>query len=173
MIKEEVEVNVKDLDTVLSYKNDMVIHKFLESYSISFEEAEDLFLETKRWLWFCAKTTQNRLNGEKVVPLLIHKELTFLDEMWHTFILFTKDYSEFCKKNFGFYVHHAPTTKDEKDKSLAEKETDLDQFKKKVVRETRSQYEFVFDILGRETLIKWYYTYPEKYTTEFIKKVRT
>ncbi len=31
-----------------------------------------------------------------------------VDEVWHAFILFTIDYTRFCKDVFGFYLHHVP-----------------------------------------------------------------
>ena len=31
-----------------------------------------------------------------------------VDEVWHTFILFTKDYTVFCLEVFGFFLHHEP-----------------------------------------------------------------
>ncbi len=31
-----------------------------------------------------------------------------IDEAWHRFILFTKDYHEFCNRFFGKYIHHGP-----------------------------------------------------------------
>ncbi|MGI0036892.1 MAG: glycine-rich domain-containing protein [Nitrososphaera sp.] len=31
-----------------------------------------------------------------------------IDEIWHTFILFTKEYQEFCKMLVGEYIHHEP-----------------------------------------------------------------
>ena len=33
-----------------------------------------------------------------------------VDAFWHTFILFTPQYSEFCASAYGFYVHHQPHT---------------------------------------------------------------
>ena len=33
-----------------------------------------------------------------------------VDEVWHAFILFTMDYTQFTKQVFGRYVHHAPVT---------------------------------------------------------------
>lgn len=32
------------------------------------------------------------------------------DDLWHTFILFTKDYREFCEKSFGKIIDHEPHT---------------------------------------------------------------
>jgi hypothetical protein len=31
-----------------------------------------------------------------------------IDEIWHTFILFTKEYQEFCNMLVGEYIHHEP-----------------------------------------------------------------
>ena len=34
-----------------------------------------------------------------------------IDELWHTLILFCKEYHEFSTKIFGKYLHHSPNTK--------------------------------------------------------------
>ena len=31
-----------------------------------------------------------------------------VDDLWHEFILYTRDYQRFCKKAFGAYMHHTP-----------------------------------------------------------------
>jgi len=31
-----------------------------------------------------------------------------IDEVWHSFILFTFEYQHFCKQVFGKFIHHAP-----------------------------------------------------------------
>jgi hypothetical protein len=33
-----------------------------------------------------------------------------VDEVWHAFILFTKDYADFCRSVFGEFIHHVPRT---------------------------------------------------------------
>jgi hypothetical protein len=33
-----------------------------------------------------------------------------VDEVWHTHILFTRDYSRFCGNVFGGFIHHNPIT---------------------------------------------------------------
>lgn len=33
-----------------------------------------------------------------------------VDEIWHTFILFMRDYADFCNEVFGRFIHHQPTT---------------------------------------------------------------
>jgi hypothetical protein len=38
-----------------------------------------------------------------------------VDEFWHTFILHTQAYMEWCQRTFGFFVHHTPTLPEEKE----------------------------------------------------------
>ncbi len=33
-----------------------------------------------------------------------------VDEVWHAFILFTKEYAAFCQAAFGEFIHHIPRT---------------------------------------------------------------
>jgi len=45
-----------------------------------------------------------------------------VDEVWHDFILFTKDYALFCQATFGEFIHHVPrTSRDESPPVGAEK----------------------------------------------------
>lgn len=31
-----------------------------------------------------------------------------VDNLWHTFLLFTKEYAAFCRDHAGFFIHHVP-----------------------------------------------------------------
>ena len=33
-----------------------------------------------------------------------------VDEVWHTFILFTREYAHFCEEVYGTFIHHNPYT---------------------------------------------------------------
>jgi hypothetical protein len=33
------------------------------------------------------------------------------DDLWHEFILYTRDYNDFCKKAFGQFLHHTPAVR--------------------------------------------------------------
>jgi hypothetical protein len=33
-----------------------------------------------------------------------------VDEVWHSFILFTREYAAFCQEAFGQFIHHVPRT---------------------------------------------------------------
>lgn len=37
-----------------------------------------------------------------------------VDNLWHAFILFTKEYAKFCNTCAGRFLHHVPNTKDQK-----------------------------------------------------------
>ena len=41
-----------------------------------------------------------------------------VDNLWHTFILFTKEYAQFCNKFAGKFIHHVPVTEDSVDDKL-------------------------------------------------------
>ena len=64
-----------------------------------------LFKQGLKWLWYCNHPNTKGYSSIDTSLLLI------LDEVWHTFILYTKDYSQFCLEYFGRYIHHAPTTR--------------------------------------------------------------
>jgi hypothetical protein len=37
-----------------------------------------------------------------------------VDEVWHAFLLFTREYEAFCRNAVGFFVHHVPSASDRK-----------------------------------------------------------
>jgi len=38
----------------------------------------------------------------------MHAPSAEVDEFWHAFLLFTREYHEFCQRHFGKFVHHVP-----------------------------------------------------------------
>ncbi len=173
-IEDRREINVSKpippLEEVLAYKNEDVIYKFLENYDIDYEIAEDIFNETKKWLWLCAKSMEMNFDKteEEKFYLFIDESMLIIDEMWHTFVLFTNDYLRFCKSNFGQFLHHAPTTKSQKDSMQERYQKDRKAVLEEAKLKTRNQYSFIYDALGEkmgeETLNKWYKTYAQRFT---------
>src|SRR5262245_15022848 len=94
------------LEEALDYENEDVIHRFRTLYDMEFHEAEDIFHETKKWLWLIRQPDSP--------PLAIVDGMLILDEMWHNFVLFTREYATYCHERFGRYLHHAPSTHQEK-----------------------------------------------------------
>ena len=65
----------------------------------SAEEAEALFDEVKRYL------VLSRSDRERIYAMHSLR----IDDVWHQFILYTKEYAQFCQTYFGGYIHHAPS----------------------------------------------------------------
>jgi hypothetical protein len=155
-------LSVKPLDEVLRYQNDEVVHRYVVDHEVSRADADEIFLETKRWLWLCASEMAAAPDGiGNRIPLL--SEARVLDLMWHTFLLFTRDYADFCQKYFGFYVHHHPRTRVEKeawDRRIAEDAPAAIAERRKLLREG---YELVCDRLGQATLKKWCEDFPARF----------
>jgi hypothetical protein len=79
-----------------SYQNPELILRIMEKGNYSQAQAEELFEKTKQFLALSG-------NGTRKSPT---KEV---DLAWHEFILFTRDYAQFCEKYFGTFIHHIPT----------------------------------------------------------------
>lgn len=163
---------IATLDEVLAYSNEDVIYKFLEYWDVSFEEASDYFQEMKKWLWLSADSIAHESEGEQRRELGITFSMTLLDEMWHTFILFTMEYRQFCKQYFGFYLNHAPTTKAQKDQAKIDFENDAEAMIAKAEAENAIQFSYIYDKLGAETLSKWYSDWTDKITVEYLSSIR-
>lgn len=60
---------------------------------------EDLVFDALReWFHVC------RLAGQHFVSM----PSQVVDDAWHTFILFTRSYGEFCRRGLGRFLHHTP-----------------------------------------------------------------
>ena len=73
-------------------------------------EINECIIEFKKYIAlviinrFSFSTNQN---GKIIVAMTNN----IIDELWHTLILFSKEYHEFSTKIFGKYLHHSPNTK--------------------------------------------------------------
>lgn len=84
------------LDRVLAYQNAEFVERLKDKLSLTHEEAGVLFVDMKKFLYMSA----NR-HGQWSPPPQI-------DVAWHEFVLYTKDYANFCSKMFGRFMHHIP-----------------------------------------------------------------
>jgi hypothetical protein len=81
-------------------------------------EAEALFTEVKRFLILAQG------DDTKKWTMYSHR----IDECWHQFILFTREYFEFCQRYFGRYVPHRPSNAPETSSSNPGRETSFEEF---------------------------------------------
>ncbi len=89
----------------LSFENPDIVTKFCEEHSIDEITGNQYFQEVKKFLYLCANTT------DRLAPS------AELDKIWHTFILFTKEYRQYCQQFLGKFIDHVPEVK--KDTSVA------------------------------------------------------
>ena len=133
------------LKEVLGYCHPGVLRRYAKEHDASPEEAEEVFWEMLKFLYLSYRAATN---GPDQFACAVSAEIEKIDWMWHTFLLFTLDYGEFCDRYFGFFLHHVPN----EDEEGKEEEVDED-----VVRgEIQRQLGFVYDVLGEKTLTTWY-----------------
>lgn len=156
---------VRPLAEVLRYRHIEVIRRFREQFPVSEREAHSIFRETKKWLWLCATSpTPGRL--------AVTDQILVIDEMWHTFLMYTQDYHAFCLRAFGKFLHHVPTTEAEKARQRRRMQTYPERVAHEVETETRWQCGLIAERLGEATLRKWYLDYPKRYSPARLRRLR-
>lgn len=83
------------------YKNQKVVAYFCHHHpELTLDDGQLLFEDLLSWLWLNTLRKKQGKNTYLFGPLLI------LDELWHAFILHTRDYMDFTMNYFGEYIHH-------------------------------------------------------------------
>jgi len=84
----------------LAYQAPFLIEKLLKERIVETpEEGEALFAEVKRYMVLV------RSDNTKIWKMYSLR----VDEVWHQFILFTREYMDFCQRFFGGYIPHSPS----------------------------------------------------------------
>lgn len=149
------------LSELMQYRNEDVLSRFTDLMDVTDEEAEDIFAETKKFLFICRQP-----------GVFIPDELLIVDEMWHNFILFTKEYQDFCAFYFGGYLHHTPATKAAKTQHREELAADATAVKNAFNEKLARLMSVTYDELGPDTVVKWFQHYPTRYSKQAIKNLR-
>jgi hypothetical protein len=155
----------RSLAAALAYRNRHVVDRFLGEYPLSRAEGEDVFRETKRWMWLCAKSGHSG-------ALSVTPSMMVIDEMWHAFILFTVDYASYCDKHMGRMIHHVPTTHTESARFFKRLREDRDSLAEDLGVSRRRQYEIVAEYLGNRILKKWYVDFAKRYPPSKLARLR-
>lgn len=98
------------------------------SISLAHEQLEMLSAIERTDLWFVAERLERKglLSAAEIPQTILefkrfmalvglgHRGLEMaspkVDEVWHAFILFTREYAAFCQDVFGEFIHHVPRT---------------------------------------------------------------
>jgi hypothetical protein len=131
------------LDDVLAYRHPGVVRRYLKEHGGTQAEAEELFRETLKWLSLCDRA------ADEGFACAMTPELERVDWMWHAFVLFTRDYAEFCHRHFSRFIHHVPEDEGEAGGSASESAEEASS-------RLERQFGYVYDVLGEETLRVWY-----------------
>jgi hypothetical protein len=87
---------MKPASEILAYRHDRLLHRHSMDYGVSIEESGRCFNALKEFLIVCALKPGYKVTSDPI------------DRMWHTFLLFTRDYKNFCEENLGMFINHEP-----------------------------------------------------------------
>lgn len=138
----------KNVYKILDYKNQKVISRYQIDFPSSKLQPEEAFSELMKYIFLCHihldDKESNPENESLQFSCVMHTEMSDIDNMWHTFLLFTKDYQEFCQNYLGNFFHHEP---------LSEANSLLpDNYEMELVR----YLSYINNKFGEATLIKWF-----------------
>ncbi len=77
-----------------------IIKRMQREHDFTYEKASAILDETLVYMHACERDTTG------IGPSLI------VDIGWHTFILYTREYAEYCAVAFGHFLHHDPTDRE-------------------------------------------------------------
>jgi len=136
------------LETILEYKHPDVIKRYHQDYpqnKLSGEQALKLLIQ---YLWLSRKHELDKIQYPNRKDLqfecTMQPEMLEADDMWHTFLLFTEDYANFCHQYFGGFMHHVPNVVEE---ISSEKNFETN---------CADYLSYIYDQLGEETLKMWF-----------------
>jgi len=137
-----------DLNHLLSYKNEKLLHRYANDYPNNSLSPDIALQEILKYFWLSKKHQLERSeqpdNESLQFRAAIHAEMKEIDDMWHTFLLFTQDYANFCQDYFGSFIHHDPSV-EEIAQSQEDYKIDLQRY-----------LSYIYDLLGPQTLKLWF-----------------
>ncbi len=137
MIVESESINLPPLKEVLGYHHEGVIKRFCyDNSNFSLDQIRRDFQDLLAWLWLNVK---RKKSGRKTY---LFGPLKHLDNLWHLFILHTRDYFDFCTQYFNAYIHHETEPPGEE---YLLSELDLEEF-----------LADAYEQLGQDWIIRWF-----------------
>jgi len=86
---------------VLAYEFPDLVDRIQKEMRLPSDKSQRLFKDMLQFLYICG--TQRGERHPFYPPLHI-------DQAWHTFLMFTREYDAFCRFYFGTFIHHSPVT---------------------------------------------------------------
>ena len=84
-------------DAIIDFPMEHVVRRYAADHDVPMDLAVEHEIELKRYFALTAlnPTHDYGMSGP-------------VDDLWHTFILFTKEYASFCENHIGRFLHHYP-----------------------------------------------------------------
>ncbi|MFC3909298.1 hypothetical protein ACFORL_09470 [Legionella dresdenensis] len=140
------------IDELLTYSNTKVTNRYTQDYPNNTLSPESALAELLKFFWLSEKHKNEQFNVPDNPALnfvcSIHPEMKEIDDLWHTFLLFTQDYMDFCDQYFKHYIHHVPL---DKEKNLAAMDEES------YITELQNYLSYIYDNLGEDTVVKWFH----------------
>lgn len=137
------------LADIIRYRHPQVIKRFSKEHPELSSHAEIIFEDLMRFFWASKKHEEDKklhpTNPELDFLYIMDEEMKGIDLMWHIFLLYTKDYAEFCHKYFGVFLHHLPDLVDPDEEDQMKFTLNLEKF-----------LNYTYDLLGEEVIRRWY-----------------
>ncbi|HEY2732678.1 MAG TPA: hypothetical protein VGI70_01770 [Polyangiales bacterium] len=145
------------LREVLAYRNDEVVARFCKMWPVPRPQARRVFGDLLRYLWIAS-------SGEPLTPVLI------VDEMWHAFVVYTRDYAAFCDRYFGRMIHHEPTRFAEERAWNRLVRRSPARARASLAKTLEREVALVADRLGKAVMLRWYRAYAKRYNARFFQR---
>lgn len=137
------------LNEILAYEHPAVVNRFKKEYPQLANEAEMIFQDLLRFFWASEKHHQEQVDRPEDEDLkftfIMDEAMKPIDQIWHIFLLYTKDYMDFCERYFKQYIHHLPDIV-----------PDMPQDELAFEQNLRRFLSFCYDHLGEGTVIRWF-----------------
>lgn len=87
-----------DIQKIMDYPIPRVLARYQKDYNVSPELSREHERELKRYFILIHQFPEEHFEMYSAK----------VDDLWHTFLLFTQDYQQFCGDMFGYFIHHHP-----------------------------------------------------------------
>lgn len=137
------------MEEILNYKNEPVVRRFQKDFPQKADRAQDIFEDLMRFFWGTKihhnEKTRSPSDKDLDFFFIMDDDMREIDHMWHIFLLYTKDYQEFCQKYFGEFLHHQPDLVPLFEQKGFEFEQNLERF-----------LNYNLQLFGEEVLSRWF-----------------
>lgn len=139
---------LKNIHEILAYQNQAICDRYRRDYPKNSLTPEVALREVIKYFYLSQQYQEDKKKrpDDEALNFIcgMYPDMREIDDMWHTFLLFTKDYLDFCNHYFGKFIHHTPKT----EKDIVPPELFEQEF---------SRYlSYVYDHLGEETIRVWF-----------------